>query len=300
MKELFKRLRGDRNIKRLENRSKRIEEQLGRLAKTSKMLNQRATVNNQALFTKLDSISLQLTRVEGQLTRVEGNLIDRGSAQIRPHPSKESVSPNHKHNIDDWKSKSQEGELKFHQKPGIRSQANWDSSNEVFWSNFGFSKQDFVGRRLLDVGAGSKLRGLYFDCDFMAALEPLANDFKKIEWNDLGKADVVVACAAEDLCEDFIGSFDFIFSVNALDHGYDFDKSLQNIVRYLKDENALAFLTFDAHEKTDDLHPLVLTPNSVESSLKNVGFIIQKMEIGPPYHRGISSESITVWCSLDT
>ena len=61
-----------------------------------------------------------------------------------------------------WKEKAQTGELAFHKTRNIRSRPDWAQGNELFWKRHGFDSEGWSGKFIVDVGAGSRLRTLYF------------------------------------------------------------------------------------------------------------------------------------------
>jgi SAM-dependent methyltransferase len=188
-----------------------------------------------------------------------------------------------------WKNVSQTAELKYHAGPNFRTDSEvFRTENEKFWKRCGFDHNDFRGKTVLDVGAGSKLRGKYFEDTTIIAIEPLADEFiKSVPWHDLNDAATLYSLPAESLIEEQEGNSDFVFSVNVLDHCFDFEKIIQCIFKYLKNDG-LAFLAFDVHKEPDDCHPLILTEEIASKIFTRVGFYIENIEQLPSFHSAIS------------
>jgi SAM-dependent methyltransferase len=185
-----------------------------------------------------------------------------------------------------WKQTAQPGELAFHKSKNIRSGAQWVSGNKVFWRNQGFSPKGWEGKVIVDVGAGSRLRTLFFKGAHIVAIEPLAQEFlKEVEWQDLDKAAEIHASPAEVLIPGLVGRADLIVSVNALDHGFEFERAIQNLRQYIKPEG-LVYLSYDQHEKPDEMHPLILNDKISRGVFERSGFRVAKAKEKSRYHGG--------------
>jgi SAM-dependent methyltransferase len=186
---------------------------------------------------------------------------------------------------DAWAQAAQNGELDFHKRHNFRAEEQvWRTCVERDWKILGLEPTGWEGKFIIDVGAGSRLRSLYFQGATLAVLEPLADRYmSEVEWHDLDKADEVYSVPAEQLVPELEGRADFIVSINALDHGFDFAEGVRNIRRYMKPD-ATALLSFDMHDKPDDMHPLILTDEIVRKIFEGAGFAIEKSEQGRRYH----------------
>lgn len=182
-----------------------------------------------------------------------------------------------------WLSKSQPAELEYHIHSEWRHSGDfWPQTQELF-AAFGFKPDTYVGKTILDLGAGSQLRTKYFRNCTLIALEPLADSFlKNVDNCDLLQADRIISAPAETLQNDLIGNIDFCISINVLDHCYDFETICRNIFLYLKDGGS-AFLSFDEHDgEADPLHPLALNCHACSALLTTIGFRIDKITQGFP------------------
>lgn len=195
-----------------------------------------------------------------------------------------------------WSQKAQTGELEFHKKPNCRTDAaSFYEANAKMFNGFGYKPDSFEGGTVIDVGAGSRLRANYFINSKKYALEPLGQKYiDEVEWCDLLDADEVLSVPIEEKIYKLEEQADFVFSINVLDHCYEFVKSIENIYSYLK-PNAVSFITFDCHEKTDDLHPIVVNEKIATSILYDTGFIIGRFSRVAPYHRGIAKYALAYW-----
>jgi len=102
---------------------------------------------------------------------------------------------------------------------------------------------------------------------------------EEIDWCDLTDAEKVYSSPAEECIQECVNTADLVISINVLDHCYDFDKVIGNIAAYLKD-GALAFLSFDEHRKTDEMHPLFLTVEVCEGIFRKNGLVVEQASKG--------------------
>lgn len=197
-----------------------------------------------------------------------------------------------------WSAEAQAGELAFHKRPNFRSdEQGFVEANARLFKSFGYKEDQFVGKTVVDLGAGSKLRGKYFNGSHMVAIEPLASKFiEEVTWCDLKDAHEVYSDPAEKLIEGLVGRADFIFSVNVLDHCYDFEQIVGNVLQYLK-VGGRACLSFDCHSKVDKLHPIIINEKVATQIFFDAGFQINQFRRTPSYHKAIADYSITYFMS---
>jgi SAM-dependent methyltransferase len=194
-----------------------------------------------------------------------------------------------------WSAEAQGGELAFHKRPNTRSDPSWDENNTKRWRRFGFEPHGWGGKLIVDVGAGSRLRTLFFEGARIAAIEPLASEFiAEVEWQDLDKADEIYPVPAEEEIPELVGRADLVVSINTLDHGFDFERAIRNIRRYLKDDGQ-AFLSFDQHSVPDSMHPLVLNDQIVRQVFDRCGLEITGFVQADRYHGGAGPEALNYW-----
>ncbi|WP_420450886.1 hypothetical protein [Ilumatobacter sp.] len=194
-----------------------------------------------------------------------------------------------------WKDVAQEGELSFHKRPNIRSGTEWESSNERMWRNFGFEPTGWEDKVVIDVGAGSRLRSLFFEGSKIAVIEPLADQYSaEVEWNDLELADELHSVPAETLVPSLVGTGDLIISINALDHGYEFDQAIGNIAEYVKPTGTV-FLSYDEHAEVDELHPLVISDEVSREVFDRHGLAVEDFRVTAGYHPGLGGGALNYW-----
>lgn len=177
-----------------------------------------------------------------------------------------------------WKKFAQQGELSFHEHSGanFRMSERFDSQTIALFEKNGFNSNDYKGKRILDLGAGSKLRSLFFKEAELFVIEPLAKKFMKLPQSDLHLAKKVYSIPAENRIVSLGCSIDFILCINVLDHCYDLKQVLENIHFYLK-KDSVFFLSVDIHEDYKDaMHPISFSKAELFSTLKEVGFVIEK------------------------
>lgn len=204
------------------------------------------------------------------------------------------VSPKEALNItrDEWAKVAQPGELEYHKTPNWRHDgALFKANNEGFFRGLSFSPDDFKGMVICDYGAGSKLRAKFFDA-YIVAIEPLADRFiKEVPWCDLKSAQELYSVPAEDTVPDLSDRVDFLFSINVLDHCFDFERCIDNAIGYVKPGGKI-FLAFDCHERTDELHPIVVNESICVKMFFDKGLQIDKMVRIEPFHGGIANYAL--------
>ena len=101
---------------------------------------------------------------------------------------------------DDPPAHAQAGELEFHQRNRWRTTPAFAEQSAKLFEHFGFAANDYVGRTVIDLGAGSKLRTKFFDQAEIIVIEPLADRYiATVEWSDLEDAAQVHSVPAEQL-----------------------------------------------------------------------------------------------------
>jgi hypothetical protein len=231
-------------------------------------------------------ISLLRAAVEGQ---------QRLIAQLTSGSEVRGLGARTSTDVTAWEARAQPGELAFHKRPNVRSGGQWEKDTARKWGYAGLGADDYAGKLIVDVGAGSRLRTLYFKGARIAAIEPLAERFiAEVEWEDLSKADELYAVPAEKDIPELHGRADLLVSINALDHGFDFEQAIRNLRRYLADDGR-AFLSFDQHEQPDEMHPLILNAEIVDAILDDAGFEIERFEAAGRYHGGPGLPALNYW-----
>jgi SAM-dependent methyltransferase len=239
---------------------------------------------------------LKRARGDEALRRAEARImkqLDKQNAQLAEIISKldrpMAINP------ETWSKVAQQGELAFHKRPGLRSSAEWETKNVEFWARRKFTPHGWEGKWIVDVGAGSRLRTLYFQGAKVAAIEPLADKYiAEVEWQDLDRADEVYAVPAEKGVPELHGRADLLVSVNVLDHGYDFEAAVANVRRYLKPDG-LAYLSFDRHERPDKLHQLLLDDDTARAIFDRCGLDVERFEEWGRYHAGAGPKALHYW-----
>ncbi len=193
-----------------------------------------------------------------------------------------------------WSAEAQAGELAFHKRPNFRSDAQvFSEANARFFRSFGYKEDQFEGKTVVDLGAGSKLRGKYFNGCHLVVIEPLASKFiEEVAWCDLKDAQEIYSEPAEKLIDGLVGRADFVFSVNVLDHCYDFELIGENIYKDAKPGGKFC-LSFDCHHKVDKLHPIIVNEKVATQIFFDAGFRIDQFKRTSSYHKSISDYAIT-------
>ncbi len=196
------------------------------------------------------------------------------SVEANAHPTAQ-----HQASIEAWAGPAQDQEFAYHATHKGRRSPQFTINSARFWEHFGFRADQFAGQVIVDVGAGSKLRTRYFADARIMAVEPLADRYRTLDFCDLDTAAACFSVSGETLVPELVDRADVVLSINALDHGYDFDQAIRNIAAYLKPD-APAFLSFDLHEKADAMHPLVLTEASCRAAFAAAGLTVTRVMEG--------------------
>jgi SAM-dependent methyltransferase len=179
-----------------------------------------------------------------------------------------------------WAQKGQPSELRHHKQSTSRSSdRTWMSNSNTHFTNFGYQSDHFANKTLIDLGAGSKSRALWFTDSDIISIEPLADQFKSIQHYDLDKAGKVYSEPAEKYLENLENTADGIICINVLDHCYDAKIIMENCYKYLKQDGEFC-LSVDLHKGRDDKHPIGFTLESLKQLIDDVGFkIIKETEV---------------------
>lgn len=245
--------------------------------------------DNSRMTTAIDDLRAQVAAQSRQLARLEAAL----AAPPTIPPAR--ADPQLTEDVGSWRDNAQPGELAFHKRPNERSSERWGELNRALWQRYGFESSDFRGKTIVDVGAGSRLRTLYFEDVRIIAIEPPAQQFiEEVEWNDLDRAASIHALPAENEIPELIGVADFVVSVNALDHGFNFTDTVVNTRKYVKDDGC-AFLSFDQHHTPESMHPLVLTDEIARVVFEAAGWRVSKFTEQFRYHGGPGPQALNYW-----
>lgn len=179
-----------------------------------------------------------------------------------------------------WQQEAQSFEFEFHKTNKFRQSDEFMAETSHLFRSFGFLPSNFAGQVIVDLGAGSRMRGKFFLRARQVIIEPMADKcLSEIAWCDFQDAEQIYSLPAEETIADLIGKVDFLFSLNVLDHCYDFEKIVWNVYQYLKPGGS-AFLSFDSHFETSVGHPLILTESICSKIFKKNGFTITKFSEG--------------------
>jgi len=189
---------------------------------------------------------------------------------------------------------AQQGELNWHKdNPWREDDWAFIINTHSLFDKFGFSRESFIGKTVLDVGAGPRLRTKYFKGIDLYTIEPLGDKFiNEFSWCDLEDSKLYVN-SVEKFIPELSNKFDFIISINVLDHCSDFISSINNMYAYLKKGGEL-FVSYDLHDGDDPLHPLSLTKAFSEEVFNTLNLSIYNIIEYTPYGRGDLSISYRI------
>lgn len=241
----------------------------------------------------LDQLLARLEQQDTTISQLRTRLDALASAE-RPSPAPAAGTSDQ----DSWRTKAQVGELGFHVHDTFRQHdEQWWPVIDGEWREMGFSPEGWEGRTVVDVGAGSRLRSLWFEGASIIAIEPLADQYMaQVAWSDLAKADEVYSVPGETFVPEVEGRADLVVSINALDHGYDLATSIGNIGRYLK-PGATAFVSFDMHDTvTDEMHPMVVRHDDLVRMFPTIGLkLTRTAEHSRRYHGASGPKARHYW-----
>lgn len=165
----------------------------------------------------------------------------------------------------DDNSFKQRHELKFWSKKVIEEktlkQISGGAPYEKFYINdFNFTHDDYEGKSILDIGCGPRGSLEWADmASLRVGLDPLVNDYYKLGGGTLFHKMHYVSGYSEDMPFDD-GTFDFVFSINSLDHVDDLDETISEIKRVLK-VGGICGIIVDANHKPTKTEPLTIDLN---------------------------------------
>lgn len=191
---------------------------------------------------------------------------------------------------EDWQDKAQPGELAYHVNDKWRPSEKFMRDTAALFESYGYKSDDYTGKRILDIGAGSRLRSKYFIGSEIIAIEPLAEKFiNVIEWCDLPDATMLYTQPAERFIPELKDTIDLTISINVLDHCFDFRKIIYNIAKYIKPVTGRALLSFDSHSIINTMHPLMLNEHVCEQAFKDARLEVVWYATGAVYGHGEKS-----------
>ena len=159
----------------------------------------------------------------------------------------------------EWQNIHQPWELKYHQGNNFRwVDASWKAQwDKIFIEFMEITPSHFTNEDVLfDVGCGSRPCLDWFKEGVVHNLDPLLNDFLKIDamkshWED---KTFLYSQPAESLVESLAGECDYVHCWNVLDHTYDWKQILENVALYSK-KGGLVLLGTDLGSTSHIGHP---------------------------------------------
>lgn len=177
----------------------------------------------------------------------------------------------------------------------LQGESNWWKEHPPKWlpdcqrasaalaGRFGLSRNEFVGKSVLDVGCGPTARLSWFDrAESSLGLDPLADVYldrypEFVAWYKGLSSEPI-----EEFMPRWRESFDWVLSFNALDHGYSLPLAIRNIAAYLRPGGGRALLSVgcDVINTPDACHPLKIHPQAMTGLLVAAGLEIEKQDQG--------------------
>jgi 2-polyprenyl-3-methyl-5-hydroxy-6-metoxy-1,4-benzoquinol methylase len=177
----------------------------------------------------------------------------------------------------------QRGELRHHLNDTWRESSDFMAQSDALFRHWGYAPTDFADLMVVDIGAGSRLRSLFFTDGRVVAIEPLARQFmSRIPWCDLDHAEKVFARPAEQPVPELDEQAALVMCVNVLDHVSHPEVVLDNASRMLGSRGQL-LLSVDMHDAADYMHPMSLSVAELRSALLARGLVILREYYGLPH-----------------
>jgi len=186
-----------------------------------------------------------------------------------------------------WKL-AQFRELAYHRGEGGAWRASEDfmRHTQQLFERWGYDRRQLGGQRIVDVGAGSRLRSRYFEGAEIIAIEPLAAKFRQLSFCDLDKAKSVFTIPAEERVEDLVGTASLVICINVLDHVLDSYGVLANCCSYLRDGGEF-LLSVDLHPgEVSPVHLSDLSDRDVRQGLSKLSMQVLREFKDEPYGHG--------------
>ncbi|WP_407453051.1 class I SAM-dependent methyltransferase [Methanobrevibacter sp.] len=128
---------------------------------------------------------------------------------------------------------------------------------KFYFNDFNFTHDDYAGKRILDIGCGPRGSLEWADmADFRVGLDPLINEYFKLNGGTLFHKMHYVRAYSEDM--PFPDeTFDFVFSINSLDHVDDLDETVSEMKRVLK-VGGFCGIIVDTNHKPTPTEPITI------------------------------------------
>ena len=128
---------------------------------------------------------------------------------------------------------------------------------KFYIDDFNLTYDDYEGKSILDIGCGPRGSLEWADmASLRVGLDPLVNDYFKLGGGTLFHKMHYVRGYSEDMpFED--ETFDFVFSINSLDHVDDLDETISEIKRVLK-VGGICGIIVDTNHKPTPMEPITI------------------------------------------
>ena len=177
-----------------------------------------------------------------------------------------------------WQQHQQSRELEFHATIGgtYRMSEEYERKNADLFTSLGFHADEYAGKCILDLGAGSRIRTVWFRGARVYAIEPLADQFRPLGQCNFDQAAEVFSIPAEQFVDKLAGQVDFLVCLNVLDHVFEPRVVLEHCRNYLRPGGRFLLQT-DCHTGLADLqHPAEFSQDWLLQQLQVLGFTIEK------------------------
>ena len=156
----------------------------------------------------------------------------------------------HKHELEFWANKVKQEET-------LRQISGGAPYEKFYINDFNLTYDDYAGKRILDIGCGPRGSLEWADMvDLRVGLDPLVNEYYRLGGGTLFHKMHYVMAYSEDM--PFADeTFDFVFSINSLDHVDDLDETLSEMKRVLK-VGGICGIIVDTNHKPTPTEPITI------------------------------------------
>ena len=180
----------------------------------------------------------------------------------------------HTHELKFWAKKVK-------QEKTLRNASYYD---KFYINDLNVDPEDFVGKNILDIGCGPRGSLEWADmANLRVGLDPLINEYYKLDGGTLYHKMHYVRGYSEDM--PFVDeTFDFVFSINSLDHVDDLDDTVSEIKRVLK-VGGICGIIVDTNHKPTPTEPITIDLNLKDKFL-DVFELIEERVLETAYKTG--------------
>lgn len=182
---------------------------------------------------------------------------------------KEDNTFKHKSELKFWSKKVNEEKT-------LKQLSSGQPYEKFYVTDLGFNREDFEDKNILDIGCGPRGSLEWANmANLRIGLDPLVNDYFALDGGTIFHDMKYVRAYSEDM--PFANElFDFVFSINSLDHVDDLDETVYEIKRVLK-VGGYCGIIVDANHKPTSCEPITISLDLKEKFYPEFELIEEKV-----------------------